>query len=317
MKVWVHEYLSGGGPIDPAEAAVLMPQGVAMRDAVAADLLALPGVQVSVSTHPGAAAVPAGARPVHPPPGEDPLPFVTRQAREHDAVWLVAPESDGLLAALQRAVGDARWLGCTAGAIAVGASKAATLRALAAHGVPTPLDFIDPAADDADAPTRWVVKPDDGAGAVDTVVHPGRDRALADVAAHRARGAVAVAEPWVDGEALSLSLRAHAGGTELLAVNRQRIDVAADGFVAYGGVQVNALAGDDPRRAALQALAQAVGQAVPGLRGVVGVDLVWHPRRGPVVIELNPRTTCAYVGLSAALGRNLAGEVLADRGHLR
>lgn len=314
MKVWVHEYLSGGGPVDPAEAAVLMPQGLAMRDAVAADLLVLPGVQVSVSTHPGAPAVPAGARPVHPPPGEDPLPFVAREARAHDAVWLVAPESDGLLAALQRAVGDARWLGCTAGAIAIGASKAATLRCLAAHAVPTPLDFSD-AAPDTGAPGRWVVKPDDGAGAVDTMVHASRDHALADVAARQARGAVAVAEPWVDGEALSLSLLAHAAGTELLAVNRQRIDVAADGTVAYGGVQVNALATDHPRRAALQALAQAVGQAVPGLHGVVGVDLVWHPRRGPVVIELNPRTTCAYVGLSAALGRNLAGEVLADRGH--
>jgi tyramine---L-glutamate ligase len=32
--------------------------------------------------------------------------------------------------------------------------------------------------------------------------------------------------------------------------------------------------------------------------------------RGPVVIEVNPRVTCAYIGLSAALGRNLAAELL-------
>jgi len=31
-----------------------------------------------------------------------------------------------------------------------------------------------------------------------------------------------------------------------------------------------------------------------------------------VVIEVNPRVTCAYVGLSASLGRNLAAELLAD-----
>jgi predicted ATP-grasp superfamily ATP-dependent carboligase len=56
-----------------------------------------------------------------------------------------------------------------------------------------------------------------------------------------------------------------------------------------------------------------VARAVPGLSGFAGIDLVWHPRHGAVVIEVNPRVTCAYVGLSAALGRNLAAELLADR----
>jgi predicted ATP-grasp superfamily ATP-dependent carboligase len=55
-----------------------------------------------------------------------------------------------------------------------------------------------------------------------------------------------------------------------------------------------------------------VAKAIPGLRGFVGIDLVWHPRCGPVVIEVNPRVTCAYVGLSASLGRNLAAELLRD-----
>jgi tyramine---L-glutamate ligase len=38
---------------------------------------------------------------------------------------------------------------------------------------------------------------------------------------------------------------------------------------------------------------------------------VWHERCGPVVIEINPRVTSAYVGLSRALGRNLAADVMA------
>ena len=54
------------------------------------------------------------------------------------------------------------------------------------------------------------------------------------------------------------------------------------------------------------------GRALPGLAAIVGVDLVWHPLRGPVVIEINPRLPCADQGLSAMLGRNLAGEVLAQ-----
>jgi predicted ATP-grasp superfamily ATP-dependent carboligase len=58
-------------------------------------------------------------------------------------------------------------------------------------------------------------------------------------------------------------------------------------------------------------LAQKVARALPGLRGFVGVDLVWHPSQGPVAIEVNPRVTSAYVGLSAHLQRSLAAEVLA------
>ena len=70
------------------------------------------------------------------------------------------------------------------------------------------------------------------------------------------------------------------------------------------------LALTDGRGALLAALARRVGRAMPGLRGFVGIDLVWHAQRGPVLIEVNPRVTCAYVGLSQALGRNLAADVI-------
>jgi len=74
-------------------------------------------------------------------------------------------------------------------------------------------------------------------------------------------------------------------------------------------IAVLPLAGE--RAQALRQLAMQVHQALPGLRGFVGIDLVWHALRGPVVIEVNPRLTCAYVGLSQALGRALAPEMVA------
>ena len=96
-----------------------------------------------------------------------------------------------------------------------------------------------------------------------------------------------------------------------LAFNEQQIEVDATGRLAFRGVRVNTVhRARDPRAVRLHTLALDVMRALPGLRGFVGVDLVWHATRGPVVIEVNPRVTCAYVGLSTALGRNLAGEVL-------
>ena len=197
-------------------------------------------------------------------------------------MWLVAPETDGLLAQLQRAVEPARWLGCDAASIALASSKRATTERLAARGVLTPLAFA------GDASTRrWVTKPDDGAGAVDTQIH-------ADLSAARDHaGPTAVIEPWVEGAAMSLSLLCRPAHFELLCVNRQQI---ADRCARPGVVRRRGDRSRASRSDAFERVARQVVQAIPGLRGFVGIDLVWHEGRGPVVIEVNPRVTCAYVG---------------------
>ncbi len=300
-RIFVFEYLTGGGLDGPAAAhGSLLSQGLAMRDAMVADLLRSGSVAVSAAVSAAAPALPPGAQPVRAAPGENLLAFVARQAAQHDAVWLVAPETDGLLGAFQRQVPAGRWLGCSAAAIALASSKSATLRHLSVRGASTPLDF-SPAA------TRWVVKPDDGAGCVGTRLYRSLD------AAHGARQAMPglVLEPWVEGQAMSLSLLCHGGTAELLSINRQRIEIAADGQVGYRGVAIDALPRSGHLGDVMATLARQVVRAVRGLHGFVGIDLVWHDTSGPVLVELNPRPTCAYVGLSAALGRNLAAELLA------
>ncbi|BAL97372.1 ATP-grasp domain-containing protein [Rubrivivax gelatinosus] len=307
-RVFVYEYLSGGGLVDgdPAASTTLMPLGQAMRDAMARDLLRARLGPVTVATCAAAGPVPAGTQAVCAAPGEAPEVFVARQAARHDLVWAVAPESDGLLAAMQAAVGRSRWLGCDAAAIALASSKGATLARLRAHGIATPHDLADEA-------TRWVVKPDDGAGAVATQVWTSRGAAAADARRRENVGAAAWLEPWVDGEPMSLSLLARAGHAELLSVNRQRIAVDGDGLLRYDGVDLDCVSPNDPRRATLATLAGRVAAAIPGLAGFAGVDFVWHPARGPVAIEVNPRTTCAFVGLSERLGRCLAADIVAAR----
>lgn len=319
-SVLLLEFLSAGGLAgDPAEAE-LMPLGVSMRDAMMHDLLALPptGVRSVGVAVCAAAPLPAFALPdprvraLQAAPGEDLLAFLAAQARGFDAAWVVAPESGGLLAACEAAVrqagGPRAWLGSSAWALATSSLKSRTLAALAGQGVATPLD----AAWAAQA-LRWVVKPDDGAGAVATQALA--DRAAAEALAQRRRsaGEAVTLQPWVEGEALSLSLLC-GRRAELLSLNRQHVAVDAGGAVRFEGVERLCTDGSDPRWPLLQALADATLRALPGLRGFVGIDLVWHPQAGPVAIEVNARVSCAYVGLSRALGRNLAGEVLALRG---
>jgi predicted ATP-grasp superfamily ATP-dependent carboligase len=304
MRVFVCETLTSGSAADvPAE---LLAAGRAMRDAVAADLLRAGDCAVSVAAGPQAASVPVGARAVCPPPNMATMDFLAQQARQHDRVWVIAPETGGALAQARRVVDAERWLGCDAAVIERTSSKCATITHAAAHGLATPLDFST-----SPATRRWVVKPDDGAGALATRLHNTHAAARDDLETRRDRGETAVLEPWVAGEALSLSLLCGADRTELLCVNRQQLTIDAVGAVDFAGVQVNALPADDPRMAALRPWVQTLAGAFRGLRGYVGVDFVWHRQRGPVLIEINPRVTMAYIGLSAALGRNLAAAVLA------
>ena len=305
QRIFVYEYLSGGG-LDAGAAAgddaALLRAGLQMRDALLADLAALPGLQLRYASAAGVAvpALPRGEA-CAPRAGESALDFVRREAALNDLAWVVAPESGALLEALCKVVGPRHWIGCRVEAIRLCASKRATLARLAAHGVATPLAFEDEA-------TRWVVKPDDGAGSVDTQVHARRRDAEADWST---RAAPTTLEAWVEGLPLSLSLLCREGRAELLSINRQRIEIDPGGRLHDAGVAIQQIAPTDPRTGAMAACAQAIVREIAGLRGFVGIDLVWHAKRGPVVIEVNPRLTCAYVGLSAALGRNLAGEVLA------
>lgn len=304
MQVFVYEYLSGGGSVDDPAADTLLPQGLAMRDALVADLLSSGHCDVTAATCAHAGALPAGAAETVAREGETPLDFVARVAAQHDAVWVVAPETAGCLADFERVVGAPRWLGCDARSIAIASSKGATLRHLDAQGLATPLAH-------AEGARAWVVKPDDGAGSVDTRVHASVAAARADLAARHGRGESAWLEPWVEGQALSLSLLCELGRAELLSVNRQQIRHGDGGALHYDGVEIDVMPPGDPRRPTLAALASRVAAALPGLRGFVGIDLVWPARAAPVVIEINPRLTCAFVGLSLRLGRCLAAEVLA------
>jgi predicted ATP-grasp superfamily ATP-dependent carboligase len=300
-RIFVYESFSaqrgGSAPRD----ADLLDAGRAMRDAIVLDLLRLPELQVTCAVG-ELAPLPVrherleGAARAQ---AEREVDFVRRQQARHDGCWIVAPETGGLLEQLQAAVAPERRIGCDPAAIRVAASKRSTLALLAAHGVPTPRLY--------DGTDGWIVKPDDGAGCTATRRHARLAAAQADQAARPGT----VLEPFVPGEPLSVSMIVAPDGVRTIAFNRQHIREDEDNWLRDDGVEVAALdERRDARVPALRALGGEVARALPGLRGFVGIDVVCDPARGPVLVEINPRTTCAWVGLSARLRRNVAREVL-------
>lgn len=306
MRILVHEFATGGGMAGVEVGASLEREGRAMRDALAQDLAAA-GHDVVVSLDPRfdlpRKATVAGT--TMPGSAEDYKMALGRLIDQVDAVWLIAPETGGCHEEVARHVErhSKPLLGSGSDSIRVASDKAGLGERLARHGVPYPATVRLPRSPEpdlvaralSDLPFPIVVKPRRGAGSEDVRGYPDMDAVLDEV---DRLPVDALAQAYVPGTAVSVSVLIHEANAVVVAVNSQNL---APTFRYSGGVTPF----DHPdaplaARAALRAC-----RSVPGLRGYAGVDLVIGPE-GPVVIEINPRLTTAYLGIRCAIEESLA-----------
>src|SRR3954468_269794 len=135
MRILVYEHITGGGMLDDPRMAALVPEGDAMLRALVDDLTAVPGTEVTVLRDFRLMAdLPATMHIVQ--SGQFPAVF-RRALSECDAVWPIAPETDGILLGItsQILTSGRVLLVSRPDAIAVAASKLATARSLARAGI--------------------------------------------------------------------------------------------------------------------------------------------------------------------------------------
>jgi predicted ATP-grasp superfamily ATP-dependent carboligase len=309
VRIFVYEYITGGGLSDKAVPASLMREGEVMAQALMRDLAELPGVEVLTTRDTRLPPVPERVEVIEAAVGMSAEALFRRGLEAADAVWPVAPESAGILETVSMRVLEAgrTLLGSRPDAIHVAASKHATSNALRHRDIATVATYL-PGEAPAEVSSAWVVKPDDGVGCGEVRLFHRLANARRWLDAHRPPDAHAgfVLQPFVGGDACSLSLLCRDGAAVVLGRNRQRIAVRNDRFHYFGSV-VNEITDPD---GSLAALAQRIAAAIPGLWGYVGIDYI-ATGGGPVVMEVNPRVTTSYAGLRASLGVNPAAMVLA------
>lgn len=204
MRIFVFEHITGGGLRHEALPASLAREGDVMLRALADDLTDIPGVEVLVTRDPRLQALPDAVTTLPLRDGESLEALFRRGCRRADAVWPIAPESGGVLATLtDLAFNSGRCLlGSAPAAVHLCTSKRATAEHLRDAGIAV----VPTYAGIATLPARMesiVIKPDDGAGCVDTRLFRRAD-ALAWWSNHSHAGHVL--QPYLPGEALSLSL---------------------------------------------------------------------------------------------------------------
>jgi predicted ATP-grasp superfamily ATP-dependent carboligase len=299
LTVLVHEWVTGGGLAGSALPPSWAKEGRAMRRAIAADFAAIsepPTVRVIVTLDSRLPADPGPWTVERVAPGEA-TQRLRQLAPSVDFTVLIAPETTGVLAQLTRALRDActRLMGSTAEAIELAGDKARFAVWLNSAGIETPRTrTVKPAAGlPADAEYPAVLKPVDGAGSLNTFLVADQNRVPLEANAMPA----AVLQPFVSGVPMSASfLVGEDGEPYLIGIGAQRMMIRDGRFEYLGGKLPVSCPG------ALAQLEPAIA-SIAGLRGFVGIDFLWDfERRHATVLEVNPRPTTSYVGLSRLLG---------------
>lgn len=305
MKIFVCEYVTGGGlyrePLPPS----LAREGELMLGALLEDLGALPQVELLTTRDVRLPALEGPVQVVEIGPDADVWQRWLDCLQQADAFWPIAPEGGGVLERLCRLAEQQgkRLLNSASQAVATAASKYDTAAALSARGIRSVPTYRLPELPQALA-GPWVAKPDDGAGCEDTRCFDAKP-ALLDWLAAGCRRQTHVVQPFIAGEAASLCMLCHAGQAVLLSCNRQLIALRQGEFSYHGSV-LNGLA---DHWSEFAGIAQQVASTLPGLSGYVGVDAMLCDGE-IVVMEVNPRLTTSYVALRRAIGCNPARLVL-------
>ncbi len=283
-EVLVYEHLTATCD----RASPLFAEGKAMLEAVLADLQAL-CVQVQ-----------------SPKSGPEDLVAL---APTVDGVLLIAPETGGVLQRLCGLVENAggRLLGPSSAAVGLTADKLRLAGRLHEAGVRTPC--CGPAGLNG-LPYPQICKPRDGAGSQATFLIRRAEDWPDCISEARREGydGELLAHPFVLGVPASVSFLIGPAGTMPLTPTRQIL--SDDGRFHYLASAADLLTGLASRATAIASRAI---QAVCGLRGYVGVDVVLgEPADGSLdhVIEINPRMTSSYLELRRISKKNLMEEML-------
>ncbi|MFN0052032.1 MAG: ATP-grasp domain-containing protein [Planctomycetales bacterium] len=324
MRIFISEYVCGGGCPELTASDSLVLEGRAMLEAIVVDFAGCPGIRVMTTWDARLGSAPLDqAHTLLVDSPDDELPMFCELATLCDATLVIAPETSGLLAERCRMIESLGGvlLGPASRGVELCTDKLRLGTTLLALGIPTvhtggcrfgtggevsvssPEEFSNESA----MVFPCVIKPRDGAGSQSTfLVRDGDELArLRPVFEADPRLRDGVWQPYVAGRAVSVAVVLSEAGCLVEAFPPAEQTLSDDGRFRYlGGV----IPARGVNREAIQSAALRACEAVPGLRGYVGVDLIVPDSAPdqPLVVEINPRLTTSYIGYRQMTSANLA-----------
>ncbi len=226
---------------------------------------------------------------------------------ECEAILIIAPETDNILATLQQSALDAGKIlfGSHPSAIWPTTNKLECYQHLLESNISTIPTYLasEWLKEEHYNQSGYILKPIDGAGCIETYLF----KTAAELKVHLATRDSSelnrqVIQPFYQGTDLSFCLLASHNAIEILSINLQHITQKYGQFnLSACTVNINNKA--LPTLSQADQIAQQIKTAFPGLFGFIGLDLI-HNDNDLYIVDINPRLTTSYIGLKAALNLN-------------
>ena len=322
MKLLIYEHVSGGGFADQPIPAGVLSEGFGMLRTLISDFKAA-GYSISTTLDSRISSLnpPIIADYVVPVfSSQETQANLCKLSEQADAVYIIAPETSGVLeslVALVEQTGTAS-LNCPAGIVEKVSDKSGFYEHMRRLGLPLPKTMMFSVTDELKEITKAVrnsysfpviFKPSGGVSCCGVSVVRKEVQVAGAVEKIKLESSSQhfLVQELIEGAAVSASL--FSTGTEVLPVtlNSQNVMIGTPeaGSSYNGGV----VPFDNPLRAEAFEAAKRIVKSVSGLRGYVGVDFVLTEREA-VVIEVNPRLTTSYVGLRRVVNFNPAHAIV-------
>ena len=238
--------------------------------------------------------------------GETALDFFSDIISKIDLVWVIAPESKSELERFHIASKQKLWIGSDLQAIRLASNKLETKKYLKSLGINTPDEITFESLRKKNY-TEAVYKPIDGAGTTDTYKIENKKNIISTL---NKKPSCLFLEEWVEGTAYSVSLNCDLSDFEILSINKQLIISNHLGKLLYSGTKPVETKMFKKLYTSILPIISLIVANITDLRGFIGIDFILKENSQISIIEINPRLTCSYVGLSKHNKDNAAVKIL-------
>ena len=298
MNILIFEYITGGGMAGQDLPSSLLQEGEMMFASIVSDFESLPDVKVTSLRDYRLSSTTRSGREIVIGPNDSCVEEIERVIEQLDALLIIAPETNGVLASLCRKFSNRDFilLNSSINAIQLATNKLAIYKFLQKHDVAQIPTYSSNELENLRT-EKLVMKPIDGAGCEQLYLLDSKTDISEIVEKHRAQDFII--QPFIEGEHASLSLMCWDGKCIILSCNKQNL-VEENGGFKLRGCDVNAFNPDEFKK-----FSKIIVKALPELRGYIGVDILITDDE-VLLVEVNPRLTTSYVGINQAIGVNPA-----------
>ena len=302
MNILIFEYITGGGLVEQDLPSSLVNEGELMLTASANDFNEITDVQVSVLRDYRLQNTEYEFEQYIVSPEQNYSQIISKIEDSIDALLIIAPESNNTLTSLCEKYSEYDFilLNSSTQSVALTSNKLASynyFKSFDIEQIPSyelkDIDFIQT--------DKIIVKPKDGVGCEGIHLFNSFDKTENIISSDEQEKYIA--QPYLEGESLSLSLVCCQGECVLLSVNKQII-IEDNNSLGLKRCLVNA-----KDRDSFIEFSQNLVSKLSGLKGYIGIDVLIVENK-TFLIEINPRLTTSYVGLKSALNINPAEHIL-------